>query len=68
MWKKAAQDKLLDSEQIRMLTLALGTNIGKLFDIEKLRYHRIIIMTDADVTELISARCSSHCFSAKCLS
>lgn len=47
--EKAAQDKLLDSEQIRMLTLALGTNIGKNFDISKLRYHRIIIMTDADV-------------------
>ncbi len=47
--EKAAQDKLLDSEQIRMLTLALGTNIGKDFDISKLRYHRIIIMTDADV-------------------
>lgn len=47
--EKAAQDKLLDSEQIRMLTLALGTNIGKFFDISKLRYHRIIIMTDADV-------------------
>ena len=47
--EKAAQDKLLDSEQIRMLTLALGTNIGKSFDISKLRYHRIIIMTDADV-------------------
>ena len=47
--EKAAQDKLLDSEQIRMLTLALGTNIGKDFDLSKLRYHRIIIMTDADV-------------------
>ena len=47
--EKAAQDKLLDSEQIRMLTLALGTNIGKDFDISRLRYHRIIIMTDADV-------------------
>lgn len=47
--ERAAQDKLLDSEQIRMLTLALGTNIGKNFDISKLRYHRIIIMTDADV-------------------
>ena len=47
--EKTAQDKLLDSEQIRMLTLALGTNIGKNFDISKLRYHRVIIMTDADV-------------------
>lgn len=47
--EKTAQDKLLDSEQIRMLTLALGTNIGKNFDLSKLRYHRIIIMTDADV-------------------
>lgn len=47
--EKASQDKLLDSEQIRMLTLALGTNIGKDFDISRLRYHRIIIMTDADV-------------------
>ena len=47
--EKAAQDKLLDSEQIRTLALALGTNIGKNFDISKLRYHRIIIMTDADV-------------------
>ena len=47
--EKTAQDKLLDSEQIRMLTLALGTNIGKNFDLSKLRYHRVIIMTDADV-------------------
>ncbi len=47
--EKAAQDKLLDSEQIRMLATALGTNIGKDFDISRLRYHRIIIMTDADV-------------------
>lgn len=47
--EKAAQDKLLDSEQIRNLAMALGTSIGKDFDINKLRYHRIIIMTDADV-------------------
>ena len=45
-------------EQIRMLTLALGTNIGKDFDISRLRYHRIIIMTDADVDGRTSARCS----------
>lgn len=47
--EKAAQDKILDSEQIRTLALALGANFGSHFDIEKLRYHRIIIMTDADV-------------------
>ncbi|MFU0842089.1 MAG: DNA gyrase subunit B [Burkholderia sp.] len=47
--ERASQDKMLDSEQIRTLTLALGTNIGKDFDISKLRYNRIIIMTDADV-------------------
>jgi DNA gyrase subunit B len=40
---------MLGSEQIKNLVIAFGAGVGDLFDIAKLRYHRIIIMTDADV-------------------
>jgi len=47
--EKARLDKMLANNEIKSLVIALGTNIGEQFEIEKLRYDRIIIMTDADV-------------------
>jgi DNA gyrase subunit B len=47
--ERARLDRMLASEQIRNLVIALGTAIGDVFDLEKLRYHKIIIATDADV-------------------
>ncbi len=46
--EKSRLDRILSSKEIRALILALGTAIAEDFDISKLRYHRIIIMTDAD--------------------
>ena len=47
--EQARIDKIFANEQIKNLIIALGTSIGETFDGSKLRYHRIVIMTDADV-------------------
>ena len=47
--ERARIDKMLASEQIKNVVIALGTAIGDVFDITRLRYHKIIIATDADV-------------------
>jgi DNA gyrase subunit B len=47
--ERARLDRIVTSEQIKNIVIALGTAIGDTFDIEKLRYHKIIIAADADV-------------------
>lgn len=47
--ERARIDRMLASAEIRALVVAMGTAIGDVFDIEKLRYHKVIIATDADV-------------------
>ena len=47
--EKSRLDKMLANNEIKSLIVALGTNIGEQFDVSRLRYHKIVIMTDADV-------------------
>jgi DNA gyrase subunit B len=47
--ERARLDRMLGSQEIKNLVIAMGTSIGDTFDLEKMRYHKIIIATDADV-------------------
>ncbi|MCC6639521.1 DNA topoisomerase (ATP-hydrolyzing) subunit B [Candidatus Falkowbacteria bacterium] len=47
--ERARLDKMLANNEVKSLIIALGTNIGELFNLEDLRYHKVVIMTDADV-------------------
>ena len=47
--EKARADKMLANEEIRAMVIAIGAGLGEDFNLEKLRYHRVVIMTDADV-------------------
>jgi DNA gyrase subunit B len=47
--ERARLDKIVDFEELKNLVIALGTGLGDTFDIKRLRYHRIILMNDADV-------------------
>ncbi|HBY90064.1 MAG: DNA topoisomerase (ATP-hydrolyzing) subunit B [Ruoffia tabacinasalis] len=47
--EKASMDRILNNEEIRSLFTAMGTGFGSEFDVSKARYHKLILMTDADV-------------------
>jgi DNA gyrase subunit B len=47
--ERARLDKMIGNEEIKTIIIALGTSIGETFDLSKIRYHKIVIATDADV-------------------
>ena len=47
--EKARMDKILSNEEIRTIITALGTGVGEEFNLEKLRYHKLMLMADADI-------------------
>jgi DNA gyrase subunit B len=47
--ERARLDKMVANEEIKSIVIALGTSIGETFDLSKIRYHKIVIATDADV-------------------
>ncbi len=50
--EQARMDKILANKEVRNLIIAMGTGIGETFDVSRIRYHKIVIMTDADVDGL----------------
>jgi len=47
--EQARLDKILSNQEVKNLVIALGTSIGETFEVDKIRYHKIVLMTDADV-------------------
>ena len=58
--EKARLDRVLGSDKIRPLVIALGAGIGETFDIAKLRYHRICLLSDADVDGAHITHAAAH--------
>jgi DNA gyrase subunit B len=66
--EKARIDKVLSNEEIRTIITAIGSGIKDEFELEKARYHKIVIMTTPTWTARTSARCCSRSSSARCRS